>query len=171
MTPEGRVKKMVKKALDILGDDCWRFMPVQTGFGSPALDFLLSVRGRFVAIETKAPGKKLTPLQEGTKAAIEAAGGIVLTVWDETSLALAVKIIFALEFAPNVPQQQNHTDHLADCLKVEKANYTGDWHAKRIKPEPENKRPRPEHLRKGYASFAVDKAVSGDHGAPRKEPE
>jgi hypothetical protein len=101
MTPEGRVKPMVKKALDTLGADCWRFMPVQTGYGSPALDYLLSIRGRFVAIETKAPGKKLTPLQEGTKAAIEAAGGIVLTVWDESSLAIAMKIILALEFTSN----------------------------------------------------------------------
>src|SRR2546430_646917 len=101
MTPEGRVKKMVKKALDTLGTDCWRFMPVQTGFGAPALDYLLSIRSRFVAIETKAPGKKLTPLQETTKAAIEAAGGIVLVVWDETSLELAMKILLALEFAPN----------------------------------------------------------------------
>ena len=75
MTPEGRVKKIVKKALDLLGDECWRFMPVQSGYGSVALDFLHAVRGRFVAIETKAPGKDLTPLQESTKAAIEAAGG------------------------------------------------------------------------------------------------
>lgn len=172
MTPEGRVKKMVKKALDMLGADCWRFMPVQTGFGSPALDYLLSVRGRFVAIETKAPGKKLTPLQEGTKAAIEAAGGIVLVVWDEDSLALAVKIIFALEFAPHVPQE-HHVDHLKECLDAEKANYSGDWHAKRIKPDEaaKDEGPHPEYVRKGYASFAVDKAVSRYHGAPRKEPQ
>lgn len=97
-TPEGRVKKMVKSALDTLGPDCWRFMPVQSGFGSVALDYLLCIRGRFVAIETKAPGKKLTPLQEGTKAAMEAAGGIVLVVWDEGSLAIAMKIILAMEF-------------------------------------------------------------------------
>lgn len=168
MTPEGRVKKMVKKALDMLGADCWRFMPVQTGFGSPALDYLLSVRGRFVAIETKAPGKKLTPLQEGTKAAIEAAGGIVLVVWDEDSLALAVKIIFALEFAPNVPQS-NHVDHLKECLDTEKGSYTGEWFAKRIRPEAEDQRHHAEHLCKGYASHALDAAAGGHHGAPRKK--
>jgi hypothetical protein len=113
VTPEGRVKAKVKKALDTLGTDCWRFMPVQTGFGTPALDFLLSIRGRFVAIETKAPGKKLTPLQEGTKAAIEAAGGIVLVVWDESSLAIAMKIILALEFAPH-----DGYDNRPDCLSA-----------------------------------------------------
>lgn len=103
MTPEGRVKRMVKKALDTLGADCWRFMPVQTGYGGAALDYLLSIRGHFVAIETKAPGKKLTPMQETTKAAIEAAGGLVFVVWDETSLELALKIMLALEFG-NVPK-------------------------------------------------------------------
>lgn len=116
MTPEGRVKKMVKVALTKLGDDCWRFMPVQAGFGSVALDFLSCVRGRFVAIETKAPGKKLTPLQEGTKAAIEAAGGIVLVVWDEGSLAIAMKIILALEFAPHgIPRHCLPNDAAAEA--------------------------------------------------------
>lgn len=115
MTPEGRVKAKVKKALKALGRECWMFMPVQTGFGAPALDYLLSVRGRFVAIETKAPGKHLTPLQETTKAAIEAAGGIVLIVWDEDTLAIAMKVILALEFAPNVTQPTT-AHHLGDCL-------------------------------------------------------
>lgn len=116
MTPEGRVKAKVKKALDTLKTDVWRFMPVQTGFGSPALDYLLCIRGRFVSIETKAPGKKLTPLQESTKAAMEAAGGIVLVVWDESSLEIAMKIILALEFAPNAPGDQ--TDALTACLNI-----------------------------------------------------
>lgn len=102
-TPEGKVKKMVNAALKSLGGDCYRFMPVQSGFGATTLDYLLAIRGKFVAIETKAPGKKLTPQQEGTKAAIEKAGGIVFVVWDETTLELAMKIILALEFAPNVP--------------------------------------------------------------------
>lgn len=140
MTPEGRVKKQVKAALDKLGADCWRFMPVQTGFGAPALDFLLSIRGRFVAIETKAPGKKLTPLQEGTKAAIEAAGGIVLVVWDEGSLAIAMKILLALEFAPDVPDHNHPDTPLVRCLSAERENYTGDWVAKRIDKEAEGPR-------------------------------
>lgn len=102
MTPEGKVKAKVKVALKSLGSDCWRFMPVQNGFGSVSLDFMLCYKGRFIAIETKAPGKTLTPLQETTKAQMEAAGGIVLVVWDEPSLAIAMKIILAVEFDPNV---------------------------------------------------------------------
>lgn len=117
MTPEGRVKAKVKRALATL-PACYRFMPVQTGFGSQTLDYLCCIWGRFVAIETKAPGKDLTPMQRSTKADIEAAGGIVLVVWDEDTLATAMKIILALEFdngsgrgPTSVPAAQAEGDH------------------------------------------------------------
>ena len=105
MTPEGKVKKKVNATLKALGADCWRFMPVQTGYGSPALDYLICYKGRFIAIETKAPGKKLTALQESTKEAIEAAGGIVLVVSDEDSLTIAAKTILTSKFAPCGPNE------------------------------------------------------------------
>ena len=96
MTPEGRVKAKVSKWLKSLGDDCWPFMPVQSGFGRPALDYVNCIRGVFVSIETKKPGGELTPTQQGTKAAILAAGGIVLVIWDDESLNTARKIIDGL---------------------------------------------------------------------------
>lgn len=67
-------------------------MPVQNGMGSPCLDFACCVPivitsdmvgrtvGMYVAIETKAPGKKPTPRQLATKTAIEAAHGKVLVI-------------------------------------------------------------------------------------------
>lgn len=155
MTPEGRVKAKVKAALNKLGSDCWRFMPVQNGYGSVALDFLLSVRGRFVAIETKAPGKKLTPLQEGTKAQIEAAGGIVLVVWDETSLEIAMKIILALEFTPNV---KPFSGHVSDCLYLAR------------EAAAEARGGGEEHLCKFVAYQAPFPAAGWDHGAPGATP-
>ena len=88
----------MKKALDALGSDCRRFMPVQTGYGTAGLDFECCIRGWFVAIETKKDAKaKLTPRQLGTKAAIEDAGGLVFVVYDAASLALAMTVILALE--------------------------------------------------------------------------
>lgn len=94
MTPEGRVKAMVKTALQkAFGEKCWRFMPVQMGFGSVALDFLMCVNGSFIAIETKVKGKTLTGLQQVTKAAIEEAGGRVYVVDDADSLDVAMKAI------------------------------------------------------------------------------
>lgn len=58
-TPEGRVKRRVSNILKH-SDNCYYFMPVQTGYGSPTLDYLGSSRGRAFAIETKAPGKHPT---------------------------------------------------------------------------------------------------------------
>jgi len=52
---------------------------VQTGYGRTTLDFLVCIRGRFWAIETKAPGKKPTPRQNAVMRAIEEAGGT--TIW------------------------------------------------------------------------------------------
>jgi len=55
-------------------------MPVQSGYGAAGLDFYGSHKGRFLAVETKRPGKHLTPRQELIKEAIEKAGGIVFIV-------------------------------------------------------------------------------------------
>lgn len=96
MTPEGRVKAKVNKALNELGSMVYRFMPVQNGMGRPSLDYLLCVNGRFVSIETKAPGGKLTPRQVITKSEIEDAGGLVYVVSDDASLTVAVNAIRAL---------------------------------------------------------------------------
>lgn len=154
MTPEGRVKAKVNKALKALGTDCWRFMPVQSGYGSPALDYLLCIKGRFVAIETKAPGNKLTPQQQGTKAAMEAAGGIVLVVWDEDSLAIAMRIILALEFAPYGTSGSGRHDTINPCLRAAEAQGADQ-----------------QHVCKWVATKEIDAAVGGDHGAPGEPPE
>lgn len=61
MTPEGKVKVKVKNLLNAYG--CYHFWPVQTGMGARTLDCLGCHNGRFFAIETKAPGKKMTEQQ------------------------------------------------------------------------------------------------------------
>lgn len=94
MTPEGRIKEKVKRALAKLAR-LYRFMPVQNGMGAPSLDFLLCAGGWFVAIETKAPGKKPTPRQEDTMKAITDAHGIVFVVDGDESLERAIKTIAA----------------------------------------------------------------------------
>lgn len=85
-TPEGRVKKKVNKALATLGDKVYRFMPVQTGYGAPGLDYFLCVNGHFVTCETKAKGKKPTPRQLTTMEAVRAAGGLTFVVDNDESL-------------------------------------------------------------------------------------
>lgn len=78
MTPEGKVKAKVNRLLDRHG--AYRFMPVQTGYGARTLDYLLCHRSRFLAVETKAPGKKPTRIQKLCMEKIEAAGGKVFLI-------------------------------------------------------------------------------------------
>lgn len=77
-TPEGEVKKQVKALLEKVG--AYYFMPVQGGYGAPGLDFHCVVNGRAFFIETKAPGKKMTPRQRATAQKMTAAGAAVFVV-------------------------------------------------------------------------------------------
>lgn len=79
-TPESRVKKQVKELLDHYGDDLYYNMPVPAGFGEPMLDFVGCFYGKFFMIETKAPGKKLTPRQQFIMTKAQAARGRVFVV-------------------------------------------------------------------------------------------
>lgn len=83
-TPEGRVKKAVKKVLDSRGAHVYRFMPVQMGFGVPTLDFLGCYKGRFFAIETKKPGALPTLRQQQIIDEMHAAGAKVFIIDGDT---------------------------------------------------------------------------------------
>jgi len=80
-TPESKVKQQVKSLLDEHG--AWHNWPVPAGYGIPMLDAVGCHRGDFFAIETKAPGQKLTPRQEFTKAQMELAGAMVFVVGED----------------------------------------------------------------------------------------
>ena len=94
MTPEGKVKELVKRALDAL--PFYRFMPVQNGMGAPGLDFYGCSAGRFVAIETKTPGKHLTPRQKSTADQIVDAGGVVFVVRDQADVRDMVMLLLTV---------------------------------------------------------------------------
>ena len=87
MTPEGRIKDAVKKRLNELG--AYHHWPVQMGYGTRCLDCHGCLDGQYFAIETKAPGKVPTKLQDITIAHIRAAGGLVFVV-DTTEQARAL---------------------------------------------------------------------------------
>jgi len=78
MTPEGRIKDKVKKVLR--KHKVYYHMPVMNGMGSPTLDFICCVIGSYLAIETKAPGKKPTPRQEMTMEEMRAAGAFIFVI-------------------------------------------------------------------------------------------
>lgn len=77
-TPEGRVKKRVKKLLAEHG--CFWTCPVPSGYGESTLDFVGHHRGAYFEIEAKAPGKHPTPRQQHRIDLIRTSGGIVFIV-------------------------------------------------------------------------------------------
>lgn len=90
MTPEGRIKVAVKKLLQSRG--IWYYMPVSNGMGQHGIpDFICCAppMGKFLAIETKAPGKlrTVTPLQVRAIEGIRAAKGWALVVDDVAQVA------------------------------------------------------------------------------------
>jgi hypothetical protein len=88
-TPEAAIKKQIREWLRQEG--AYIFSPVQMGYGASTLDLLVCWKGRFVAIEVKAEGKKLTPRQELLTSEIRAAGGRAFTAYsvDDVARALA----------------------------------------------------------------------------------
>jgi hypothetical protein len=86
-TPEGKVKDQVKALLKRLG--IWYFMPATGGFGRSGVhDFICCWHGRFIAIETKAPGKigNLTAMQVQADIEVRGAGGLSFVCDDVSAL-------------------------------------------------------------------------------------
>jgi hypothetical protein len=89
MTPEGRVKAAVKRWLKERG--VWHFCPVSNGMGAHGIpDFICCMNGRFVAIETKAPGKRrnVSANQEHQINLIHQAGGSAIVIDDVEQLTI-----------------------------------------------------------------------------------
>lgn len=86
-TPEGRVKAKCKTLLKERG--IWYYMPVQNGMGVVGIpDLICCWNGKFLAIETKAPGKikALTANQKLQIRKIQEANGDALVIDDPDKL-------------------------------------------------------------------------------------
>src|SRR4249920_1182321 len=94
-TPEGLVKKEIDKVLAKHVLPKWLWKPVILSMGKPALDYICSIRGRFVAIEAKAPGEWLTPRQRATARDILLSGGKVFVVSSPEGLAALERFLEA----------------------------------------------------------------------------
>lgn len=79
-TPEGRVKDKIKKILR--EHNIYYAMPHGAGYGDAGVpDFLCCVKGKFVAIETKAhDNSPVTLLQRKNLSDIERTGGLAFVV-------------------------------------------------------------------------------------------
>lgn len=105
MTPEGKVKAAVNKLLDRY-KSLYRFMPVPGGFGASSLDYLLCVNGRFLAIETKAPGKKPTDRQKMVIGQIRRAGGTCFVIDGDEGLKQLEEYLERTTHAPRESEPQ-----------------------------------------------------------------
>jgi len=87
-TEEGKLKDKIRAYLKAQG--AYVHMPVPSGYGTPTLDFVGCYRGRFFAIETKAPGKKPTARQDFTMGEMMKAGAFV--IWGDNADELIGKL-------------------------------------------------------------------------------
>lgn len=86
-TPEGKVKAQIRQWL--LARGAYYAMPIGSGFGNAGVpDFLCCIKGHFLAIEAKAPGRRstVTALQKRNLQQIQDAGGSALLVDDVAQL-------------------------------------------------------------------------------------
>ena len=78
-TPEGKTKKTISALLKSV-PGMYFFMPVPSGYGESTLDYLGCYKGRFFAVEAKAPGKKPTDRQNMMIERMRRAGGTVFII-------------------------------------------------------------------------------------------
>ena len=81
MTPEGKVKKVVRNYLDDFGGRCYYFMPATGGYGKSGVpDIVGCYLGMFFGIELKAGNNKPTPLQEKNLQQITNTRGLAIVI-------------------------------------------------------------------------------------------
>lgn len=88
-TPEGKVKALVKKWLNSRDFSYWMVIPSAYGNSGGMSDFVCILpSGRWLTIETKAPGKKsnVTPNQQKFIDTINDNGGIAVVVDSQEDL-------------------------------------------------------------------------------------
>lgn len=98
-TPEGRVKKNIKKWMDRVFPDAFGYMPVPTGYGEKGIpdhiycipvviteDMVGKTVGLFVGIEAKTVRGKVSPAQAIKAGEIIDASGIIRTVYGSDNI-------------------------------------------------------------------------------------
>lgn len=95
MTPEGKVKKQVKKILDDVG--AYHFSPMTAGYGRSGVpDIIACYKGKFIGIECKAGKNEPTLLQKHNMKLINQSGGLSIVVNEgniESLLTLVKEIV------------------------------------------------------------------------------
>jgi len=90
-TPEGKIKQKISHVLS--KHKAYYFMPVPTGFQATSIDYFACLKGRFIAIEAKAPGKHLTSRQDYVFELIRAAGGLTFEISSPEEIEALDKVL------------------------------------------------------------------------------
>lgn len=119
-TPEGKIKKLVRDVLNEFSESLHvgsyvvttlkQYWPVPSGMGESDLDCIVCYYGKYIAIETKAPGKKPTPRQEFCIARTQGASGMVFVIDDE-------KGVFELRVALQGIKDANDSERKAQAYR------------------------------------------------------
>ena len=88
-TKESTVKQKVRDYLNHIG--AYYEMRVMTYYGKKGLDFTCCIKGRWISIETKRPGKVATPAQEAKMTEIRTAGGFAICSDDIEQIKLFIQ--------------------------------------------------------------------------------
>ena len=92
MTPEGKVKALLREGLDQLG--AWHFATNTHGYGrSGVMDDVACIDGLFFAFESKAHGKEPTALQLQEIEKARKAGGQIFIVIGEADVEPTLKTV------------------------------------------------------------------------------
>ena len=95
MTPEAKIKKLLKQGLDVL-PNLYYYMPSSGRYGRVGTpDFFICYKGFFISVETKRSDGKgvLSKMQEITLEKIKKAGSIALVVSNQEELENFLKKI------------------------------------------------------------------------------
>lgn len=98
-TPEGKVKARVRAIIN-KHPSIYSFWPVPSGYGESSVDCILCLRGRFIGVEVKAPGKRPTARQQTMLERISTAGGQALVVGTDEELELLDATLNAIANEP-----------------------------------------------------------------------
>lgn len=116
MTPEGKVKDMVKAVLKSLGAH-W-FMPVTRGYGTSGMaDIIVCLppNGRMVLIETKATGNKARPMQAAQINRMVKCGAVGVVVSADAGRLVAAS---ATHDSPSVEIKFDNIAHAKQWLEL-----------------------------------------------------
>jgi Holliday junction resolvase len=107
MKPEARIKRALRDMLKSEFPQVWTYWPVSNGMGVHGIpDLIMCAGGKFIGVEVKAEGKKVTLLQAHQLNAIEQAAGTALILTGSTAVQ-TLRVFLMCMHLPRAPDIQS----------------------------------------------------------------